>query len=79
MKAATLILLRAAEASTLPGSDPIDAPVAVVREAESYLAAVADRLGEKGITRAVRAVWYSSPAKAETASRRFTWQTLWFR
>jgi nucleotide-binding universal stress UspA family protein len=61
---ATLILLRAAEASTLPGSDPIDAQVGVVREAECYLAAVADRLAENGITRVVRSVWYSSPAKA---------------
>src|SRR5437763_8232944 len=31
---ATLILLRAAEATTLPGVDPTEAQVAVVREAE---------------------------------------------
>ena len=61
---ATLILLRAAEATTLPGIDPIDAQVAVVREAESYLAAVADRLREHGITRVVRSVWYSGAAQA---------------
>jgi nucleotide-binding universal stress UspA family protein len=61
---ATLILLRAAEATTLPGIDPIEAQVAVVREAESYLAAVADRLREQGITGVVTSVWYSSAAKA---------------
>jgi nucleotide-binding universal stress UspA family protein len=61
---ATVILLRAAEAHTLPGVDPVDAQVAVVREAESYLAAVADRLREQGITRVVTSVWYSSAAKA---------------
>jgi nucleotide-binding universal stress UspA family protein len=69
---ATLILLRAVEATTLPGVDPTDAQVEVVQEAGSYLAAVADRLGEHGITRVVRSVWYSSPAKAivEAARRR---------
>ena len=34
---ATLILLRAAAATTVPGVDPIGAQVAVVREAEDYL------------------------------------------
>src|SRR5688500_13168924 len=61
---ATLILLRAAHATTRPGSDPIDAQVAVVREAESYLAAVAARLCDQGLTRVIRSVWYSSAAKA---------------
>jgi len=61
---AALILLRAAEARTLPGVDPIDAQAAVVREAETYLATVADRLREQGVTHIVRSVWYSSAAKA---------------
>jgi nucleotide-binding universal stress UspA family protein len=61
---ATLILLRATGVTTLPGVDPVDAQVAVVRDAESYLTAVADRLNEQGVTRVVRSVWYSSPAKA---------------
>ena len=61
---ATLILLRAAEARRLPGVDPIDAQATVVREAKSYLAAVADRLREQGVTQVVRSVWYSSAAKA---------------
>ena len=60
----TLILLRAVEATTLPGSDPTEAQVAVVHEAESYLASVAARLSERGTTRVVRSVWYSSAVKA---------------
>src|SRR5438874_645575 len=58
-----LILLRALEATTLPGSDLTEAPIAV-HEAESYLASVAARLSERGITRVVRSVWYSSAVKA---------------
>lgn len=61
---ATLILVRAAHATMRPGVDPIDAQVIVVREAESYLAAVAARLGDQGLTRVVRSVWYCSAAKA---------------
>jgi nucleotide-binding universal stress UspA family protein len=61
---ATLILLRAVETSTTPGVDPIDRQVAVVQEAEPYLAAVAERLYAQGIHRVVRSIWYTSPAKA---------------
>jgi len=61
---ATLILLRAATAPSRPGSDPTEAQAAVMREAESYLEAVAARLYEQGVARVVRSVWYSSPAKA---------------
>ena len=61
---ATLILLRAAQATSLPGIDPTEAQVAVVREAESYLDAIAARLADRGLTRVVRSVWYSTAAKA---------------
>ena len=60
----TLILLRAVETATLPGSDPTETQVGDVHEAESYLATVAARLGEQGKTQVVRSVWYSSAAKA---------------
>jgi len=52
---ATLILLRAVEGC-------IQATVA--REAESYLAALAERLEEQGLTRVVRSVWYCDAANA---------------
>jgi nucleotide-binding universal stress UspA family protein len=62
---ATLLLVRAAEASTLlPGTDPTDAQVVVVREAEAYLEAVAARLAEQGVTRVKTSVWYGPPAPA---------------
>jgi len=68
---ATLILLRAAEATkTLPWIDPIEAQAAVVREAESYLAAVAANLADQGVLGVVRSVWYSSAAKAIVAAAR---------
>ena len=61
---ATLILLRAAEATTLPGVDPTEAQVAVVREAEEYLDGVATRLRGEGLIRVTTSVWYSSAAQA---------------
>jgi nucleotide-binding universal stress UspA family protein len=60
----TLMLLRAAEAHTLPGVDPTEAQVEVVREAEEYLAAVAARLKEQGIDRVETSVWYGPAASA---------------
>jgi nucleotide-binding universal stress UspA family protein len=61
---ATLILLRATETKTLPGIDPIEAQVAVVREAEDYLERVATRLRREGVSRVKTSVWYSSAAPA---------------
>jgi nucleotide-binding universal stress UspA family protein len=55
---AALILLRAAEAATLPGLDATDAQVAVVREAEEYLERVATAVREKGVARVRTSVWY---------------------
>jgi nucleotide-binding universal stress UspA family protein len=60
----TLILLRAAEAHTLPGADPTDEQVAVVREAETYLAAVAERLARRGVKNVETGVWYGPAATA---------------
>jgi nucleotide-binding universal stress UspA family protein len=59
---ATLILLRAAEATSFPGVDPIDAQVSVVHEAEDYLEAVAARLREDGIPGVKTSVWYGAAA-----------------
>jgi len=61
---ASVVLLRAAEAHTLPGADPTDAQVAVVREAEEYLTAVAARLSDEGVAGVETSVWYGSPATA---------------
>lgn len=61
---AAFSLLRAAEAHTLPGADPVEAQVAAVREAEEYLAAVVKRLEAKGVTRIETHVWYGPAAAA---------------
>jgi nucleotide-binding universal stress UspA family protein len=60
----TLSLLRAAEAHTLPGADPVDAQVNAVREAEEYLAAAVRRLKDKGVKNLETHVWYGPPAAA---------------
>ena len=62
--ASTLVLLRAAEAHTLPGADPTDEQVAVVREAEQYLADVAERLTSRGVKDVDTSVWYGPAATA---------------
>jgi nucleotide-binding universal stress UspA family protein len=68
---ATLILLRAAEATVFPGVDPIEAQVSVVHEAEDYLETVAEPLRASGIPTVRTSVWYgaAAPAILETARR----------
>jgi nucleotide-binding universal stress UspA family protein len=68
---ATLILVRAAEATTFPGVEPIDAQVSVVHEAEDYLETVAARLRESGTFRVRASVWYgpAAPAIMDAARR----------
>ena len=45
---ARLLLLRAAQAQSLPGVDPTEAQVRVVSEAEAYLAEIQKRLSPAG-------------------------------
>jgi nucleotide-binding universal stress UspA family protein len=59
-----LTLLRAAEASVLPGVDATAAQVAVVQDAESYLSDVAARLERQGVKNVKTSVWYGHPAYA---------------
>ena len=61
---AQVILLRATEAYTFFGADPIEAQVKVVQDAEAYLAAVADRLRALGVSEVRCSVWYGAPAPA---------------
>ena len=63
-RSVTLMLLRAAEAHTLPGMDPTEAQVEVVREAEEYLGTVAARLKEQGMKGVETSVWYGPAAAA---------------
>jgi nucleotide-binding universal stress UspA family protein len=61
---AVFVLIRAAMASTWPGTDPTDQQVTVVREAEDYLKALKARLAAKGVHRVETSVWYGEPASA---------------
>lgn len=61
---ATLFLLRAAEALVLPCADITEAQVSVVREAENYLATMAERLRRSGVPNVKTSVWYGQPASA---------------
>ena len=61
---ATLMLLRAVGVTSLPGIDPIEAQVAAVGEAESYLEGVAERLRAGGRSRVMTSVWYSGATEA---------------
>src|SRR3990172_2203977 len=60
----TVSLLRAAEAHTLPGADPVDAQVTAVREAEEYLASAAKRLQAGGVKNVETHVSYGPAAAA---------------
>lgn len=59
---ATLVLVRAAQATTMPGVDPIEVQVSVVHEAEDYLEAVAVRLRGLGVPQVRTSVWYGAAA-----------------
>jgi nucleotide-binding universal stress UspA family protein len=68
---ATLVLVRAAEARTTPFIAPDDAQVAVVQEAEAYLATVADRLRRVGVQDVETTVWYGPPVESIADAARF--------
>ncbi len=68
---ARVILLRAAEAHTLPMADAAEAQVEVVREAEEYLAGVKARLEKAGVRDVETSVWYGPPAEAIVEAARF--------
>lgn len=59
---AEIHLLRVALAHTLPGVDPIEAQIKVVKEAEDYLKDVEERLRKKGL-RVESHVRYGHPAE----------------
>jgi nucleotide-binding universal stress UspA family protein len=59
---AVVMLMRAAEARVLPGSDPILAEVEAVAEAEKYLAGLKAKLDGRGFRNVETHVWYGPPA-----------------
>ncbi len=61
---ATVELLTAVEAHTLPGVDPVEAQVKAVQAGEQYVGAVAERLRGEGAGEVVTSVWYGPAAYA---------------
>jgi nucleotide-binding universal stress UspA family protein len=68
---AKLVLIRAAEAHTLPLADPTAAQVEAVRGAEEYLAEVRERLTRAGLADVEVSVWYGPPAEAIADAARY--------
>jgi nucleotide-binding universal stress UspA family protein len=68
---ARILLLRAAQAHTLPGVDPTEAEVRVVREAETYLDQAKARLATSGVGEVETAVWYGPAAVAIIEAAQF--------
>jgi nucleotide-binding universal stress UspA family protein len=68
---AALLLLRAAEAHTMPMGDATAAQIRVVREAEEYLDAVKHRFRASVGGEITTAVWYGRPAEAIAEAARF--------
>lgn len=63
-RSSTLVLMRAAEPRTLPGTDVIDAQIEAVREAEAYLASVKAKLERQGVQKVEANVWRGPAASA---------------
>jgi len=60
----TLVLVRAASAVVLPGTDSIDAQVYAVQEAEAYLDELKTKLEAQGVRGVDVHVWYGPAAAA---------------
>ncbi len=61
---ATVELLRAVEAHTVPGVDPTEAQIKVVEEGEAYLDTIRAGLKAEGVREVETSVWYGPAAYA---------------
>jgi nucleotide-binding universal stress UspA family protein len=68
---AKLVLLRAAQAHTLPMADPIEAQVDVMREAQEYLAAARARVLAAGVGDVEMSAWYGPAVEAIVEAARY--------
>jgi nucleotide-binding universal stress UspA family protein len=67
---ATISLVRAAEAVTLPESESPETQIAALREAQAYLRHIVKRLESKGTRLVEGHVWYGPPAAAVVGAAR---------
>jgi len=63
-RGATVVLFRAVESKRLPPSDPVDAQVTAVREAEGYLESIAMRARLAGVENVETSVWYGAATES---------------
>ncbi|HEX9821876.1 MAG TPA: universal stress protein [Methylomirabilota bacterium] len=68
---AKLVLLRAAEAHSLPMADPTEAQVQAVRAAEDYLTDARGRVAQAGVGDVDTSVWYGAPVEAIVEAARY--------
>jgi nucleotide-binding universal stress UspA family protein len=68
---ARLVLLRAVEAHTPPMGDPVQAQVEAVREAESYVDGMRERVRNAGVPTVDTSVWYGPPAESIAEAARY--------
>jgi len=68
---AKLVLLRAAQAHTLPMTDPIEAQVDVMRESQEYLAAARARVQTAGVADVETSAWYGPAVEAIVEAARY--------
>jgi len=68
---ARLVLLRAAQAHTLPMADLIEAQVDVMREAQEYLAAAQARVTAAGVRDVEISAWYGPAVEAIVEAARY--------
>jgi nucleotide-binding universal stress UspA family protein len=68
---AKVVLLRAAEAHPLTMADLVESQVAVMGEAQDYLAAARARVMAAGVADVEVSVWYGAPVESIVAAARF--------
>src|SRR6185369_4644879 len=68
---AKLVLLRAAEAHTLPMADVVAAQVTVMRETQEYLGSVRDRVVAGGVKEIEMSAWYGPAVEAIVEAARY--------
>jgi len=67
----TLVLVRAASALSMPGTDMVDTQVYAVQEAEAYLDSLKARLEAQGVFGIETHVWYGPAGAAIVEAARF--------
>jgi nucleotide-binding universal stress UspA family protein len=68
---ATLLLIRAVEAHGSPFKEASEAQAAAIREAEVYLAGIADGMQRVGVKDVATAVWYGPPVESIADAARY--------